>query len=260
MGANGPAARRKTRALILGVAAVALACLTAACSQSGHVKTAVSSAAAGKSIQPTRPAVTHSAVVPPASAPAPSSAPSPSAAATAAPSPRHASATPTSTASGSSAPNSAALWIALAACAVLLVALVAWIARRSGRRSAAVTGWRAEAANAYAKGEALQDAISVAESPGALGAEDAAARWSDIQRRADDLAQDLYRLREVAPDDDARAVVSNVLASLHAVRTAMSAERVSPGVGRDRAAEVRARMSFFETSLRELRDPVGRPA
>jgi hypothetical protein len=38
--------------------------------------------------------------------------------------------------------------------------------------------------DAYAQGAALYDAMSVAETPGAMVADDAGARWPDIQRRA----------------------------------------------------------------------------
>ena len=80
--------------------------------------------------------------------------------------------------------------------------------------------------DAYAKGSALHDAMSVAASPGGLASADAAARWAGIQRRADDLAQTLYALREAVPPDSAdRARIDDTLASLQAVRSAMDAER-----------------------------------
>jgi hypothetical protein len=85
------------------------------------------------------------------------------------------------------------LWVLLG---VLVVAgLIALIARSGRRRSAAAAGWRSRLVDAYAKGSALHDAMSVAEAPGGLASADAAARWADIQRRADDLAQTLYALR-----------------------------------------------------------------
>ena len=78
--------------------------------------------------------------------------------------------------------------------------------------------------DAYAKGSALHDAMSVAETQGDLAAGDACARWSNIQRRADDLAQTLYALREAAPDPGDQARIADVLASLQAARSAMDAE------------------------------------
>jgi hypothetical protein len=104
------------------------------------------------------------------------------------------------------------LWVLLG---VLVVAgLIALIVRSARRRSAAGAGSRSRLIDAYAKGSGLHDAMSVAEAPGGLASADAAARWSDIQRRADDLAQTLYALREAVPQDSAdRARIDDTLAS-----------------------------------------------
>ena len=155
------------------------------------------------------------------------------------------------TPSTSSGANLIWLWILLG---VLVVAgLIVLIARSGRRRSAAATGWRSRLIDAYAKGSALHDAMSVAEAPGRLAAADAAARWSDIQRRADDLAQTLYALREAVPQDSAdHARIENTLASLQAVRSAMDAERVPSGAGLQQAEVVRSRLASFESSLRAL--------
>jgi hypothetical protein len=97
--------------------------------------------------------------------------------------------------------------------------------------------------------------MSVAETPATLAAANAAARWSEIQRRADDLTQTLYALREAAPADDDRARVADVLHWLQAVRSGMDAER-SPGGANGRQAEVvRSRLLSFEAALRALRGP-----
>jgi hypothetical protein len=48
----------------------------------------------------------------------------------------------------------------------VLIALIA----RSARRRPAKAGWRSRLVNAYAKGSALHDAMSVAEAPGGLAA------------------------------------------------------------------------------------------
>jgi hypothetical protein len=107
--------------------------------------------------------------------------------------------------------------------------MIVLIARSGRRRSAAAAGWRSRLVEAYAKGSALHDAMSVAESPGGLASANAAARWADIQRRSDDLAQTLYALREQVPPDSAdRARIDDTLASLQAARSAMDAER-APG-------------------------------
>ena len=143
------------------------------------------------------------------------------------------------------------LWILLGALAV--AGVIVLIVRSSGRRSAAAADWQSRVIDAYAKGSALYDAMSVAETPAALAAADAGARWSDIQRRADDLAQTLYALREAAPDEDARAGVADTLASLQAVRSALDAERAPGGAGPLHAQVVRDRMYAFEMALRALR-------
>ena len=121
------------------------------------------------------------------------------------------------------------------------------------RRSAAAASWRSRLIDAYAKGSALHDAISVAEAPGGLAAADAGARWADIQRRADDLTQTLYALRESVRDPEEQARIADVLASLQAVRSAMDAERAPGGAGPQQAEVVRSRLYGFEMSLRALR-------
>ena len=167
---------------------------------------------------------------------------------------------PTAPATGSAAPAASSgtsliwLWVLLGV--LVLGGLIALIARSSRRRSAAAAGWRSRLVDAYAKGSALHDAMSVAEAPGGLAAADAAARWSDIQRRADDLAQTLYALREEVPQhspDGAR--IADTLASLQAVRSAMDAERASGGASLEQADVVRSRLASFESSLRALTAP-----
>lgn len=143
------------------------------------------------------------------------------------------------------------LWVLLGV--LVLAGLIALIVRSARRRSAAGAGWRSRLIDAYAKGSALHDAMSVAEAPGGLASADAAARWSDIQRRADDLAQTLYALREAVPQDSAdRARIDDTLASLQAVRSAMDAERAPGGAGYEQAEVVRTRLASFESSLRAL--------
>jgi hypothetical protein len=139
--------------------------------------------------------------------------------------------------------------------ALILIGAIVWIVRSRGRRSAAAAGWQSRVIDAYAKGSALHDAMSAAETPGALAAADAGARWSDIQRRGDDLGQALYALREAAPDEESRARVANALASLQAVRSAMDAERAPTGADPQLASVVRGRLASFEASLRALRAP-----
>jgi len=166
---------------------------------------------------------------------------------------------PTAKPSSSPAPgggsSSALIWLWVVLGAVVLIGVIAFVARSSGRRSAAASVWRSRVIDAYAKGSAVYDAMSVAETPAALAAADAAARWSEIQRRADDLAQTLYALREAAPADDDRARVSDVLHWLQAVRSGMDAERIPGGANVRQAEVVRSRLLSFEAALRALRAP-----
>jgi hypothetical protein len=143
------------------------------------------------------------------------------------------------------------LWVLLGV--LVLGGLITWIARAGRRRSTAAAGWRSRLVDAYAKGSALHDAMSVAELQGDLASGDARARWYEIQRRADDLAQTLYALREAASDPGDQARIADVLASLQAVRSAMDAERATGGASMQQADVVRTRLSGFESSLRALR-------
>lgn len=113
------------------------------------------------------------------------------------------------------------LWILLGA--VLAAVLIVWITRMARRGSStAAADWRSRLVGAYAQGSALCDAMNVAETPGAMAAADAGARWADIQRRADDLAQTLYALRESVPDPADQMRIADTLdafeASLQALR------------------------------------------
>jgi hypothetical protein len=170
--------------------------------------------------------------------------------------------TPTPTATSASASPGAAtsssgtnlLWLWILLGALILGGLIAWIVSAARGRSATAADWQSRLIDAYARGSALHDAMSVAEAPGAIGSPDAAARWADIQRRADDLTQTLYRLREAVPDDSDSARIADTLASLQAVRSAMAAERAPGGAGPQQAEVVRGRLYSFELSLRALRE------
>ena len=159
---------------------------------------------------------------------------------------------PSAAASGSNSGTSL-LWLWILLGALILAGLIAWIVTSGRRRSAATAGWQSRLIDAYAKGSALHDAMVVAEAPGDLASPDARARWYDIQRRADDLAQTLYALREAAPDPEDQTGIGDVLASLQAVRSAMDAERAPGGARQDLAEVVRRRLYAFESSLRALR-------
>ena len=154
-------------------------------------------------------------------------------------------------ASGSSGSELIWLWIVLAA--LVLIGIIVLIARSGRRGPKPAEIWQARAVDAYAKGSALHDAMRMAEAPGALVAQDAAARWADIQRRADDLGQALYAMREAAPDEDKRMRTTDVLAALQSVRSVMAAERGTDVTGVPPPELVRSRLMAFGAALQGLR-------
>jgi hypothetical protein len=232
---------------VLGCVIVLLTCVTAGCGQgSGSVKQAVSSFASGRTVPP--------ATAPSSTAPA-VGVPTTETSSPAQPSPAPAGSGTSEGTSGS--PSLIWLWVALAAAA--FIGLFAWIAHAHHKRGAAAADRNMQLIDAYAKGAALHDAMAAAEAPGALGSADAAARWFDIQRRADDYGQLLYALQETAPDDEERVRIANVLASLQAARSAMEAERSAGNAPGAMAGVVRDRLSLFATSLRDLREPGAGP-
>lgn len=225
--------RRSAKRLSLPVTLLAAGLLAAGCG--GTVSSSIGSSPSRTATAPARPSVTAAPTVTVTSA-------------------------PTAPATGSAAPvassGTSLIWLWVLLGVLVLAGLIALIARSSRRRSAAAAGWRSRLVDAYAKGSALHDAMSVAEAPGGLAAADAAARWSDIQRRADDLAQTLYALREEVPQhspDGAR--IADTLASLQAVRSAMDAERAPGGASLEQADVVRGRLASFEASLGALAAP-----
>ncbi|HTT52685.1 MAG TPA: hypothetical protein VMH35_14895 [Streptosporangiaceae bacterium] len=205
---------------------------------SAAVTVTPSPVASPTTVQPTTPSPTTPAAT---TAPASTAAPTPS---------------PTSTSSTSSTPGW--LWLLLAAVVVAGIAFV-WIARSASRRSSTSDRWRSAVIDVYARGSALHDAMASMEWSGGPAADQVRARWADIQSRADDLTQTLYRLRETAPDEDSRARVDDVLAALQGVRSAMDAER-APGAAPDQNEISRSRLYTFARSLRALHgDPPAGP-
>jgi hypothetical protein len=245
--------RRFTKGLVLLAAILAIGCMVAGCE---GAQSAISSISASRSAGVSAGPSASSSSSPSAIA---SSSPSVTATSTGQPSATQSASTPAVTTQPSSSPTagngsgSGLIWLWVLLGVIILAGVIVGIVRARGRRSAAAGSWRSSLIDAYAKGSALHDAMSVAETPGALGAYDAGARWSDIQRRADDLTQTLYALREAAPDDEGRARVADVLVSLQAVRSAMDAERAPGGADARQAEVARERLAFFETSLRALR-------
>ena len=230
--------RSFTRGWILPAAILAAGCLAAGCGSAAQDAAGnLASKAASASPSLTLPTVTATATVTAPAAPATTHEPAPP---------------PTATGTGSSS-GSTPIWPWILLGVAVLAALTGWIVHASRRRSATAAGWQSRLIDAYAKGSALHDAMSVAESPGQFAAPDAGVRWADIQRRADDLTQELYSLREAVPDDGDRARIADTLVSLQAARSAMDAERAPGGPDPRQAEVVRDRLYSFEMSLRALR-------
>jgi hypothetical protein len=239
----------RAAAALIVVGSLAAGCSSATKSAISNLPSKAASAASGL---PTRPPASPTAPAEPTTeAPtteAPTPQPTTEPATTSAP-----AAQPTSSAAPASSSSNNLVWLWVVLAAIVLIAVIVWVARSSGRRSAAAAAWRSRVIDAYARGSALYDAMSVAEATGGRHAADAGARLSDIQRRADDYAQTLYALRESAPDEDARDRVADALAALQAVRSAIEAEHGPGGAGPQHAEAVRARLAFFEASIRALR-------
>ena len=169
--------------------------------------------------------------------------------------------TPTTTATATSSSSGFPwtwFWIAVAIAAV--VGLVSWLIVAHRRRAKSATDWQGQVIDAYAKGSALHDAMAAAETPGALAADNAGLRWSDIQRRADDYSQLLYRMQQTAPNDQERLRIADLIASLQAARSAMDAERSGGIPDGSVTGLVRDRLAYFAYALNSLRQPDAYPA
>jgi hypothetical protein len=259
---------RSKKSVFLAAAILAVACLAAGCSSATSAISSLTSRTATAPPASPRPSASDTPTPTVSVSPSVSVSVSPSVSVSVSPtvsvsvsssvttvtaSPSTPTPTPSVTATPTATSSTSLLWLWILLGAAVLAGLITWIVVASRRRSAAGAGWRSRLIDAYAKGSALHDAMSVAETPGAMTAADANARWYDIQRRADDLAQTLYALREAAPDDADRARIADTLASMQAARSAMDAERAPGGAGPQQAEVVRGRLAAFESSLRTLR-------
>jgi hypothetical protein len=248
-------ARRLRESLLLVIVLLAAVGLAAGCTQAGNIRAKLSpssgtgtSPVSSPSLAPIGPTATVTPTVQP-SVTATTSAPAPSATAT------HAAPAPAVSSSPAAANNAASLlWLWVLIGVIAVVGLITLVVQGARRRAARMRNWQAMVASAFAKGAALHDAVSAAGLPGAYGGENAGGRWADIQRRADDLTQTLYGLREAAPGEEERARVDDVLASLYALRTATQTGSASPAGGPG-AGALPARLRDFEAALQALRDP-----
>jgi hypothetical protein len=243
--------RRLMQSVLLAAVVLVAGCLVTAFAQSPRGAVTASSPSAGAPATSTaQPPATPTVASP---TPAPSTA-SPTAAPTSAsPSPTPSS-SPTST-SGSNF-NLTWLWVVLGALVLLGIILLATRspARARRRPSAAGSGWHSRAIDAYAKGAALDGAVRAAERQGVFTQADSI-RWADLQRRADDLTESLYAMRETAPTESRREQAAEAILALQALRDAMAAER-SGDASPQQAGALRYRLSDLESSLNALRVPV----
>jgi hypothetical protein len=250
--------RRLTRSLLLAATILCAAGMATACSSSlsSSISSAVASRSAGQTTSSSpvespsssatettnSPAATSSSPSVTSSAPSSSAAPAPVA---------QPSASASAAANGS---GSSLIWLWIVIGLAVVIGAIALIVRSARRRSATAADWRTKVIDVYAEGSALLDAMRIADARGLVAGDGPAdAQWYDIQRRVDDLARSLYALREQAPDEESRARVADVLASLQAARAAMDSERASGAASGPGEEMIRTRLAAFEASLRTLR-------
>lgn len=237
--------QRFLKSVLLAAAILIAGCLVTACVQDASA--AITRASPSESAPAT--ATVPSSPTPAPPSPTPSEASPPVAPSTAAP------ATPQSSSPASSSGSASDLiWLWVVLGALVLLGIILWATRSPGRSSVAAGSWRSRAVDAYAKGAAFDGAVRAAERQGTFtGGADA--RWNDVQRRADDLTETLYAMRETAPNEDRRAQVADTLAALQAVRYAVDAQRAPGGVGAQQSGPLHSRLFALESALNELRTP-----
>lgn len=246
---EGRGMRRLMQSVLLAAVVLVAGCLVTAFTQSARGAVTASSPSAGAPATPTaQPPATPTEASP---TPAPSTASPTAAPSTTAPSPTPSS---TSTSTSGSGVNLTWLWVALGAVVLLGIILLATRSPGRARRTGvAATGWHSRAVDAYAKGAAFDGAARAAERQGVF-TEAGSVRWVDLQRRADDLTETLYAMRETAPTEHRRDQVEDAILSLRAVRDAMDAER-SGDRSPQQGGALRYRLSDLESSLNALRIP-----
>jgi hypothetical protein len=248
---KGSGMRRLMQSVRLAAVILLAGCLVTACAQSARGAVSASSPSTGAPATPTaQPSATPTAASPTAapSTAGPTAAPS---TASTAPSPTPSS---SSTSTSGFGANLIWLWFALGALVLLGIILLATRSPARGRPSAAAASWRSRAVDAYAKGAAFDGAVRAAERQG-VSTEAASIRWADLQRRADDLTEALYTMRETAPTEHRRIQVENAILSLRAVRDAMDAQRSPGDASSQQGGVLRSRLSALESSLNALRVP-----
>jgi len=234
--------QRLVKSAPLAAAILVTGCLAAACVQSASGATtspAPSASAPATATAPPSPA-------PPSPTP---SAASPPAAPSTVPPATPASSSPAS--SGGFSVNLIWLWVLLGA--LVLVGIIVRATRSPGRSDEAVL-WRSRTAHTYEQGAAFDNAVREGEHQGAYLDRDGVA-WHHIQRRAHDLTEALYILREEARTEGQSGQVEDALAALQAVRYALDAEGAPGGTRAQQSEALHSRLAALESSLNALRGP-----
>ena len=246
---EAPGMRRVMQSLLVAAVILFAGGLVTVGAQGARGAVTAPSPSADASAPPTaQPPPTPTAASP---TPAPSTASPTAAPSTASPSP-----TPSSSSTSTSGFNFNLtwLWVVLGALVLLGIILLATRSPARARPSAGGDRWRSRAVDAYAKGAALDSAVRSAERQD-LFTEAASVRLADLQRRADDLTETLFAMRETAPTEHRRVQVENAILSLRAVRDAVDARRAPGEASAQHAGVLSARLSALESSLNALRVP-----
>ena len=253
MGASGT--QRLVKSVLLAGIILLAGCLVTAGAQNAHAAVA---AVAASSPSAGAPATSAPPPSPTPTVASPTAAPT-TASPTAAPSTASTAPSPSSSSTSSSGSGASLVWLWFVLGALVLLGIILLATRTPARRRSPVetietSNWHARAVDAYAKGAAFDSAVRTAERLD-LSSEAAGIHWADLRRRADDLTEVLYAMRETAPTDHRRAQVENAILSLRAVRDAFEAQRPPGGVSSGQGGVLRSQLSALESALNALRVP-----
>jgi hypothetical protein len=243
MGASGM--QRLIKSVLLASAVLLAGCLVTACAQNARAAVTATSPSTGAPATPTSPPSPTPTVASPTAAPT-------TASPTAAPSTPSPSSSSSST--GGFGANLIWLWFVLGALVLLGIILLATRSPARRRSPAETSNWHSRAVDAYAKGAAFDGAVRTAERLD-VSTEAAGIHWADLRRRADDLTEVLYAMRETAPTEHRRDQVENAILSLRAVRDAFEAQRPPGGASSGQGGVLRSQLSALESALNALRSP-----
>jgi len=144
-------------------------------------------------------------------------------------------------------------WVALGV--LLLILVVALIARSSGQRGATRADWRTKALHMYAEGAGLVDAVTLETSSAPGTAQDWIRRWGDLDRRADALSTELHEIETGSPDPQTTQIVTDLGSSLTVLRSSIRTHaEAGPGAP---TTPLTDRLQDFERSLQVFRQRLG---